>query len=156
MKRVLVTEPMHDAGLDLLRHDSGIELVQLQDVESDTLIKATPGVHAIAVRGAHLTEDILCNGKELDIVSRHGVGCDRVAVDHLSARNIPIAIASGANAQSVAEHTLMLMLATARQLQQQDSLVRTADWQTCDSFRANDLHSATALILGSGRIGRAA
>lgn len=154
MKRVLVTEPIHEAGLGLLQARADIDLVHLDDVSPDTLSDAMSGVHGIAVRAAYLTEDILSKANALQVVSRHGVGCDRVAVDHLSARNIPVAIASGANARSVAEHTLMLMLAVARQLSELDATVRDGEWQKRDGFRANDLYGAKALIVGFGRIGR--
>ena len=154
MKRVLVTEPIHQVGLDILQARSDIEVVHLDEATPEALSDAMPGVHGIAVRTAHLTEDILSKANALQVVSRHGVGCDRVAVDHLSGRGIPVAIASGANAQAVAEHTLMLMLSVARQLFGLDRLLRDGNWHERDGFCANDLFNAKMLIIGFGRIGR--
>lgn len=154
MKRVLVTEPIHDVGLSLLRARPDIELIEVPDVEPQTLSEAVAGVHGIAVRSAYLTAEILGKANALEVVSRHGVGCDRVAVDYLSSRNIPMAIASGANAQSVAEHTVSLMLSVARNLPGQDRLMRDGSWGRRDGFRAKDLFGATGLIIGFGRIGR--
>ena len=74
--------------------------------------------------GQQFSQLISCKRPEAKIVSRHGVGCDNIDVDHLSARGIPVAIASGSNALSVAEHTLGLMLATARNLVNQDTSVK--------------------------------
>lgn len=154
MKRVLVTEPIHEAGMSLLQARSDIEVIELGDVRPETLAAAMPGVHGIAVRSAKLPANILSKANALEVVSRHGVGCDRVAVDHLSDRDIPVAIASGANAQSVAEHTLGMMLSAARQSMDLDALTREGRWAERDQFQAKDLFGAKALIIGFGRIGR--
>ncbi|MDA7948391.1 MAG: hydroxyacid dehydrogenase [Hyphomicrobiaceae bacterium] len=154
MKRVLITEPIHQVGLDILKARGNIEVVHLDEATPEALSEAIPGVHGIAVRTAYLTEDILSKANALEVVSRHGVGCDRIAVDHLSGRGIPLAIAAGANAQAVAEHTLMLMLSVARRLFGLDGLLRNGRWHERDSFCANDLFNSKMLIVGFGRIGR--
>lgn len=155
IKRVLVTEVMHDCAYDILGARKDIEIIDLKgDIRPETLIAAMPGVHAIAVRSAHLTAEILSHANDLKVVSRHGVGCDLVDVDHLSARGIPVAIAAGANSRSVAEHTLAMMLAIARELPAQDIMAKSGNWKDRNSFRLRDLMGSTVLIVGFGRIGR--
>ena len=90
------------------REDFEVKLVQ-GDVAK--LPDALSDAHAVLVRTAELPEHLLANAKELEIVSRHGVGCDNVAVAALTARGIPVAIAVDANTTSVVEHVLMMMLA---------------------------------------------
>ena len=112
MKRVLVTETMHPCGLEILAGRDDIEVVHLEgDIRPETLLAHMPGVHAIAARSAELTADILNHANELEVISRHGVGCDLIDVEYVSGRGIPVAIASGANSLSVAEHTMALMMA---------------------------------------------
>ena len=155
MKRVLVTEVMNDCAFEILRARQNIEIIDLKgDIRKETLIAAMPGVHAIAVRSAHLTAEVLSHANDLEIVSRHGVGCDLIDVGHLSARGIPVAIAAGANSRSVAEHTLALMLAIARELPAQDIMAKSGNWKNRNSFRLRDLMGSTVLIVGFGRIGR--
>lgn len=154
MKRVLYTERMHPCGPDLLATRPDIEVVYADDTSPEGLAAAMPGTHAIAVRTVHLTADILSNANDLKVVSRHGVGCDSIAVDHLSGRGIPVAIAAGANARSVTEHTMAFLLALARQFPAQDAMVRAGRWQNRNDLRAVDLDGATILIVGFGRIGR--
>lgn len=154
MKRVLVTEDMHARGYEVLESDPDIELVRIDDIEPGTLKEAVHGVDAILVRSAKLTADILEGAKNLKVVARHGVGCDSIDVAHLSARGIPVAIAAGANARSVAEHTLGLMLASARELPLLDTVVKTGHWADRNNYRAMDLIGAKVLIVGFGRIGR--
>lgn len=155
MKRVLITETMHACAFDILGARNDIEIINLKgDIRPETLIAHMPGVHAIAVRSAHLTADVLSHANDLEIVSRHGVGCDLIDVDYLSGRGIPVAIAAGANSLSVAEHTLALMLATARELPAQDKMAKGGNWKNRNDFRLRDLRGATILIVGFGRIGR--
>ena len=154
MKRVLVTEDMHARGFDVLKSASDIEIIRIDNIEPATLAAAVEDVDAIIVRSAVFPADILERAGRLQVISRHGVGCDNLDVAHLSTRGIPVAIASGANARSVAEHTLGLMLAAARELPLLDDVVKTGHWADRNNYRAADLYGAKALIVGFGRIGR--
>lgn len=154
MKRVLVTEPLHQSGMAILEARPDIEIVMAKDVTPQTLAEAVAGVHGIAVRVAKLSAEVLACANNLEVVSRHGVGCDRLDMAHLNGRGIPVMIASGANATAVAEHTMGLLLATARGLVRQDRAIRDG-WFTDRLKRlAVDLCGATMLIVGFGRVGR--
>ncbi len=154
MKRVLVTEPIHEAGMALLHGRDDIEVVVPRDTGNAAIAEAMAGIHGIAVRTVKLPAEILSLSDDLQVVSRHGVGCDNVAVDYLTARGIPVAIAAGANATSVAEHTMGLILATARHMLVQDAAVRAGDFNARFQRIATDLHGASLLIVGFGRAGR--
>lgn len=154
MKRVLVTEPLHETGMALLEARPDIEIVMAADDSPETLSQAVEGVHGIAVRVCRLPSEILSRATELEVVSRHGVGCDRLDMAHLNARGIPVMIASGANAASVAEHTMGLLLATARDLVRQDRDIRKQWFHNRLTRLSTDLTGATMLILGFGRVGR--
>ena len=154
LKRVLVTEPMHDAGISLLRDRADIDLIIAENDEPETIARLIPDMHAVAVRGVWLSAALLATAKNLEIVSRHGVGCDRIDVDHLTERGIPMAIAAGANAVSVTEHTIALTLSLARHQTALDAAVRAGDYAARDRLIATDLDGATMLIIGFGRIGR--
>ena len=60
----------------------------------------------------------------LRIVARHGVGYDLIDIPGMTQRGVVVTITPEANAGSVAEHTLMLMLACARRTVQYDARVR--------------------------------
>jgi len=154
MKRVLVTEHMHECGDEILNASPDIEILRADNIEPDTLKEAVKGVDAIIARSAMLTSDILEGAENLQVVSRHGVGCDNIDVAYLTSRNIPVAIASGANARSVAEHTMGLMLSAARELSLLDNLVKAGRWSERNNYRACDLFGAKIVILGFGRVGK--
>ena len=154
MKRVLVTEPMHDDGMSLLYDRDDVEVVVAPDVQPDTLAALMPGVHGIAVRVAKFPAELLALAPDLEVISRHGVGCDNLDVAHLSERGVPVAIANGANSSSVAEHTMAMALTMARRLPAVDAAVRTDNWQARSQLLAHDLEDAVMLVVGFGRIGR--
>lgn len=153
-KRVLMTERIHPAGHDIFAARPDIEVVLAENTSAETLTALVPGMHGIAVRSAKLPAAVLAAANELQVVSRHGVGCDNVDVAHLTGRGIPICIANGANAISVAEHTFAMMLSLARDMPGQDACVRQGQWGKRNSFKAKDLFRSKLLIIGYGRIGR--
>jgi D-3-phosphoglycerate dehydrogenase len=154
LKRILLTEPMHAVAAELAAARPDVEIVQAADTDPATLRRLIAGAHAVGVRTCELREEVLSAAPDLQVVSRHGVGCDNVDVAHLTGRGIPVAIAAGANAASVAEHTLMLMLACARGLLRQDRAVRGNLFTRRDGLVGGDLEGARALIVGFGRVGR--
>ena len=58
------------------------------------------------------------------------------------------------NSRAVAEHTLMLMLAVARQAAQHDGAIRRGDWNVRNRFETVELDGKSLLLVGFGRIGR--
>jgi D-3-phosphoglycerate dehydrogenase / 2-oxoglutarate reductase len=154
MKRILITEPLHESGMALLEARPDIEIALAKDTSPETLSQAVAGVHGIAIRVARLPAEILSNANELEVISRHGVGCDRLDMAHLNERGIPVMIAAGANASTVAEHSMGLILAIARGLVRQDRAIRDGWFNDRLKRLSVDLHGATMLIVGFGRIGK--
>ena len=90
----------------------------------------------------------------LKIVSRHGVGFDAVDIAALNKRGIPLAVVGDVNSQSVAEHTMMLILSLAKRTLTYDAKTRRSEWNYRNSFDATELAGKTLLLVGFGRIGR--
>ncbi|WP_417519956.1 hydroxyacid dehydrogenase [Minwuia sp.] len=153
LKRILMVEPMDDVGPALLKERGGFDVIAAPDTRPETLVAMAEDIQAIAVRTAPMPAAVLAAFGDLEIVSRHGVGCDNLDVPHLTGRAIPIAIALNANAVSVAEHAMMLMLALARKLRAQDRAVRAGRFSERNTMIAGDLHGATVLVVGFGGTG---
>ena len=79
MKRVLMTDRIHPIGHATLEARDDIDVIVAEDSSPETLARLIPGVHGIAVRTAILTEDLLALSDDLEVVSRHGVGCDNMS-----------------------------------------------------------------------------
>ena len=154
MKRVLVTEPFHQDGINLLNARGDVTVIQASNAEPGTLAQLIPGIHGIAVRTATMGSDLLGLSTELQVVSRHGVGCDNLDVAHLTARGIPVAIAAGANSTSVAELTFAMILSLTRRLRELGHAVKNNDFNARSTLLALELEGADLLVLGFGRIGQ--
>ncbi|MDJ0388555.1 hydroxyacid dehydrogenase [Roseomonas sp. E05] len=153
MPEILVVSPIHQDGLARLRAEPGFTLIPPSEVSPASLPGLLARAEGIIVRGTRVDDALLDQAPRLRFVCRHGVGYDSVDVPALSARGITLAITPEANAASVAEHALMLMLALSRQVVHCNAGVRRGDWVVPSSSPTQDLAGATVLLLGFGRIG---
>jgi D-3-phosphoglycerate dehydrogenase len=152
-RKVLLLQPIHDAGLALLRDRKDVEVVIAGDTSEQTLIREVRGVHAIIARASPVTRATIDAAGELSVVSRHGVGYDSVDVARLTERGIPLTIAIAANALSVAEHTLYLILALAKRGFTFDREVKSGNFDVRATLRGADIAGKSLLVVGFGRTG---
>ena len=154
MPRVLVAGKIHVSGLGLLRDAPGVSLDYVEDTGDAALRAHLPRAEAVILRTQTLDAGAIASAPDLRVVSRHGVGYDAVDVAALSDRGIPLTVVGDVNSGSVAEHTMMLILACARRLTRADRAVRTGNWAYRDQLDSHDLADAGLLVIGMGRIGR--
>ena len=152
---VLVIDHVDASGMDLLRARSDIDLTWLPDPDDASVVAAMRRADGLLLRGRYLSDAAWNAAARLRIVSRHGVGCDNLDLRRLAERNVTVAITADANAISVAEHALALMLAAARRLVEDDRNVRTGNWAARERLAARDLYESTLFVVGFGRVGRA-
>ncbi|MBZ0129139.1 MAG: hydroxyacid dehydrogenase [Rhodobacteraceae bacterium] len=153
MKKVTVIGKLHQAGLDILYGHGGLDITVFADPAILPTAASISGADALLVRTGNLTEDDIREAHNLCVVSRHGVGCDNLPVDALSARGIPVTIVGPVNAISVAEQTLAMMLTLTKRIGEYDQAVRNGRWEIRNSLRTAELAGKTLLLLGLGRIG---
>ncbi len=155
MHKVAVVGRLYEDGHRLLQERSDLlEVTQTLDLSPASIAAAVSGADAIILRATPMPNEALSRAPTLKIVSRFGVGTDNLDLNYLSARGIPVAIGLGANDTSVAEHTLMMMLALAKDALAADASVRTGNWNWKAALPACDLRDKTVLIMGFGRIGQ--
>ena len=151
--KVLVIGHIHQDGINLLRARSDVTIETTEAHKESDLVKLVPDADAILVRSALITSAIIEAAPLLKVVSRHGVGFNSVDVEALTARRIPLTIAVGGNAVSVAEHTLYLILALAKQGQCYDTAARQGDFSFRNAPIAREIETSKLLVIGFGRIG---
>jgi D-3-phosphoglycerate dehydrogenase / 2-oxoglutarate reductase len=152
-KKVLLIQKIHEAGLSLLEERNDIEISIASATDEQTLIAEARDAHAIIARAIPVTGAIVDAARELLVVSRHGVGYDNVDVERLTARGIPLTIAIDANALSVAEHTLYLILALAKRGFAFDRGVKSGNFAIRASLHGADIAEKNLLVVGFGRTG---
>ena len=152
-KKVLMVQGLHEEGQKLLLARDDIEPITIMSVNEDEILEASKEVHGITVRTANISRKIIENSKNLQVVSRHGVGYDSIDVDALNDCKIPLAIAAHSNMISVAEHAMFMLLALSKNVFYYDNFARKADWSTRWDIRAWDIAEKKLLVIGYGRIG---
>lgn len=151
--RVVVVGRVQEEGLGRLRA-AGLEVEEVDEHDPTAISRAVPGAVAIMVRTAPLTPAMLDAAESLRVVAKHGVGYDNIAVEALTPRNIPCAVAANANRIAVAEHAMAMMLELAKASRAHDAAVRAGDWAFRNRLAAIELYEKTLLLVGFGRIGR--
>lgn len=149
MPHVVCLRPIHPDAMARLRATPGITV----DVPKEVNAAALADAEAIIVRATRIDDALLDMAPKLRIVARHGVGYDAVDVPALTRRGIPLTVTPDANAASVAEHAMLLMLAAARRLRDHDADTRALRWGPSAAFQTFDLGGRTVLVVGFGRIG---
>jgi D-3-phosphoglycerate dehydrogenase len=147
--RVLVREPIAEAGVDLLRERFDV------DVDGDSPLGEIIGVYdGIVIRSAtRLTADVIQRAERLKVIGRAGVGVDNVDVEAATRRGIVVANAPESTVVSAAEHTIGLLLALSRNIPQAHAALSQGRWER-SRFGGIELAGKTLGVLGFGRIGR--
>lgn len=153
MPHIVVADPIHPDGIERLLKTPGVTLDHPGNTTDKPLVERLRHADGLIVRGTVVNAALLAEAKQLRVVCRHGVGYDLVDVPALSARGIALMITPEANAASVAEHTLMLMLSLARNIVQVSQGVRRGEWRVRGQSATFELGGRTVLVLGFGRIG---
>lgn len=148
-----MTESLHPSGRQLLEARADIEPIYL-DGDQSRLAETLKTVHGVVLRSMVLSETDLRAAANLQVVSRHGVGCDNIAVDYLSTRGIPVAIAVNSNTTSVVEQVMMMMLVLNKNAVAYDQLTREHHFNRRGELPASELCGKHILIVGFGRIGK--
>ena len=104
---------------------------------------------------AWVTATMIRRAKRLRLIQKWGVGVDRIDLAAAREARIPVAITAGVNANAVAEHAIMLMLAVYRRLSAMDGGLRKGLWLNLQA-RATclQLQGKVVGLLGMGNIGR--
>ncbi len=153
MPHIIVADPIHPDGIERLLNAPGVTLEHPGNAPAGTLAERLHRADGLIVRGTPVDEALLAGAKQLRVVCRHGVGYDLCDVPALSRHGIAMMITPEANAASVAEHALMLMLSIARRIVPVSEGVRRGEWRVKGQSSTFELGGRSVLILGFGRIG---
>ena len=97
------------------------------------------------------TAEVLADCPQLRLISIWGTGTDNVDLGAAKARGITVTNTPAVAARAVAEHTIALMFAVARQTVNIDRAVRAGEWPRA---MVQQLYGKTLGVLGTGAIGR--
>ena len=150
-KKVLIVQPIHKSGVELLEKEVDVVLASNPSVE--TVCREIKGVQGVIVRTAPFTREIIESADKLKVIGKHGVGVDNIDVKTASEHGIPVVYTPNANMVSVAEHTIGFILTLAKRLLISDRATREGNFSIREEFAASDLNGKTLGVIGVGRVG---
>lgn len=158
-RRVVVTQRFFDDATISYLESAGYETVLAElppgkadgELTHDELLSKLDGAAGWIVGHAKVTRELMAALPDLRIVSRRGVGFDRVDLTAAAELGKVVCIAAGGNDASVADHTLALMLAVGHRFREAQANMIAGDWSI---LMGGDLFRKTVGIVGLGRIGR--
>lgn len=148
---ILLLESLHPEAEALLAAQG--TLLRAQDPNQPPTDLAR--VRAILTRGrGRIPDALLARCPTLRVIARAGAGLDNLDTAAAARRGIPVIFAPGANTNTVAEHTLALMLDLARGITRSARAVAAGRWEERANYRGDELSGLTLGIVGFGSIGR--
>ncbi len=155
MYKVAVIEEIDNDGIELFKKHPKFEYEIISDFSEQNLKEKLPDFDACTLRTTKLFENILINCKKLKVISRHGVGIDNVDLNFIKKNNISLLITAKANAISVSEHVMSLILSISKNLHAYNSDVKKGNFkQNAHLLESFELDKKKILIVGFGRIGK--
>ena len=153
MTDCLVVQPIAAPGLELLR-GAGLSALTPASTEYAVMKPHLATARAVITRNHGLSSAEINAAPRLKVIVSHGAGTDAIDKAAAAARGIPVLSTPGANTLAVAEHTLALMLACARQLTEADRAMRVGDFDFRYRQKGFELAGKTLGLVGYGRIAR--
>lgn len=143
-----VPGPHHD-----LLESTGIEIVRERGPLSEEQMLALAGdFDAILCGDDLISRSVLKkSAPRLKILSKYGIGVDKIDVKAATEMGIPLSFCPGVNHTTVAEHTFTLLLAIVRNLLEITDSTRSGGWKR---VTGHEIMGKTMGIVGLGRIGK--
>jgi D-3-phosphoglycerate dehydrogenase len=156
MPRVVVTDHVF-ANLEIERAmlaPLGVEIVEATATDADTLADLARGADALLVCYAPVPRAVVEAAAEggVRVIARYGIGYDNVDVEAATEHGIVVTNVPDYCLDEVADHTLALLLASARGIVRGATLVRAGDWKVPHEG-IHSLRGRQLALVGLGRIG---
>lgn len=158
MPKILHTARYTGLPLEILQKacPEGFTVKTLDELSYQQLVKEAVDADYFLVSGRlPIDKTVLDAAKNLKMIQRTGVGTDMLDKEEIKKRGIPVYVNAGVNSRSVAEHTLMLILATLKRLPQINEQVHKGIWKKqASGVSTSELYGKTVGIVGMGHVGQ--
>ena len=145
-------ETLAEEAMELLNASEEVEIVFALDEISLKEALEKPDFQAIITRGkGQVRSQLMDQIPGLQVIARAGVGLDNIDVDEASKRNIKVVNAPNSNANTIAEHTISLMLNLQRNLFNAFNMVKEGRWKERGNYIGDELHGKNPRSLRNGK-----
>jgi len=153
MATIVLSHPLYKPGMDILEK-SGNAIITANDGNSDIILPYLKKADAFILRIGKIDRKAIEACPNLKVITRPGVGVDNVDVKAATEYGIPVVICPAANTRSVAEHTIALIFAAAKNIVEYDSETRKGNFNIRNSYMAVEVFGKKLAVLGFGHIGK--
>ena len=155
-KKILIIQKVHEKGMDLINNHPNFDVEVTDDTSVENLKSKIKDCDGASIRIAKLSGEVINEAKNLKIISRHGVGYDNIDLKTAKERDIKIAITANANAVTVAEHVMFVLLNIAKRRELYHTTVKEGNFKDRNKLpKTIEVWKKNFLIMGFGRIGKA-
>ncbi|HEX5791477.1 MAG TPA: phosphoglycerate dehydrogenase [Luteolibacter sp.] len=136
-----------------LLESTGIEIVRERGpLSEERMLELVGDFDAILCGDDLISRRVLEKARpRLKILSKYGIGVDKIDVKAATEMGIPLSFCPGVNHTTVAEHTFALLLALYRKLVEEVNFTRSGNWKR---LTGHEIMGKTIGIVGLGRIGK--
>jgi D-3-phosphoglycerate dehydrogenase len=134
--------------------EAGAEFVVAKCKTAEDVIASCRDADALIVQWAPITAEVVAALSKCKVIVRYGIGVDAVDLKAAAARGIPVCNIPDYCLDEVADHSLAMALALARQLPQTNALMRAGTWKIMPPRVFPALREITFATAGYGRIAR--
>jgi len=154
MYRVLITDTLPPAALELIQGKASYHVEIAPDIPPDELSARIVPFHALIVRSkTRVDQSIIGAARNLKVIGRAGTGLDNIDLEAAAQRGIDVLNTPGSNSDAVAELTIGLCFALARKLDQAFGSLKAHRWQK-SSLSGSEISGKTIGLIGFGMIGQ--
>ena len=154
-KKVLIQSPIQEEWEDFLRR-KGFEISRGSGGDKAALLKDIADCDAIIVKkvnGYRIDKEVIDHAKKLKIIARFGVGIEIIDVEYARQKGIVVTSSPQSNSNAVAEHTMYLMLACAKNAPMLQRRIHDGTFNNGKPTFVQELSELTLGLIGCGRIG---
>ena len=131
---------------------AGISIAAVEFIDDPSARSLLPSIDALLVVAAKVKRDAIDQLLRCRAIVRYGSGTDNVDVPYATERGIVVANVPNFCLSEVADHTMTLLLATARKLILMDRHTRMGHWQARNEQKVRRIAGQTLGLVGFGAI----
>jgi D-3-phosphoglycerate dehydrogenase len=137
-------------------NNSGFEVVRargpLSEQQMLELVTSAGGFDGLLNGDDRITAKVIDAAlPRLRVIGKYGIGLDSIDVKYATSKRIPVLFTPGVNETTVAEHTIGLMIAVAKNFWFHMRAVKDGQWKR---QTGSELFGKTLGVIGLGRIGK--
>lgn len=153
MATIMLSHEICKEGMDFLK-DNNVEVICHNTSDIRAHIDDFKRCDGYLLRMGSIDRELILSAPNLKAVGRPGVGYDTIDVKSATEQGIPVVVAPNCNSVSVAEHTISLLFALAKNTLESINEASKGNYSIRNKGTAFEIAGKTIGIVGFGNIGR--